>query len=104
MKPLFEENADATLERVRATYAERGTQYGDTWRNSQHLILRAAYQELTGAELPLKYCDAIASAVLCDIKYQRNEGGYKDDTLVDAIAYTAYHAESMRKALSHPHP
>lgn len=97
MKPLFEENANATLGRVLKTYAARGAQYGDTWRNSQHLNLRAVFRTLTGHQLPIGICTALAAAVLVDVKCQRSEGGYKDDTMLDEIAYRAFLAEEMEK-------
>lgn len=95
--PLFEENVNATLGRCQNVFRDRGNQYGDTWRNSQHLTLRAAYKEITGDELPLAWCRALAAAVLVDVKQQRLEGGYRDDSLVDGINYQAFLAEEMRK-------
>jgi hypothetical protein len=96
-KPLFEENASVTLSRAQRIFRERGDQYGDTWRHCQHLTLRAVYKEITGDELPLAWCAALACAAFCDVKYQRNEGGYREDTLDDQINYLAFLAEEMRK-------
>ena len=97
-KPVFETFADATLNRVRATYAQRGTEYGDTWKNSQFLMLKAVAKQL-GVEIPDTCLRAISAAVLCDVKYQRMEGGFKDDSLVDGIAYTALLAEEMKRIM-----
>lgn len=92
--PLFESHANATIERVRATYSQRGGEYGDTWRNCQWLALKAAARKL-GVQIPDKFLTAIAAAVLVDVKYQRLEGGYKDDSVVDGIAYQALWAQEM---------
>jgi hypothetical protein len=95
-EPLFESNARATIARVDATFCQRGAEYGDTWRNSQHLMLRAVARRFN-ITIPESALNAIACAVLVDVKVQRTEGGYKDDTLVDLIAYAAFLAEEMRQ-------
>lgn len=95
-KPIFETFADATLNRVRGTYATRGTEYGDTWRNAQWLALRATRDKL-GLNIPDSMLRAVAAAVLYDVKYQRLEGGFKDDSVVDGIAYGALWAEEMQQ-------
>lgn len=97
---LFPTHACASLSRVFDTFAERSSQYGDTWRDCQHLTLRAVYKKLTGYQLDPQFCRALAAAVMVDVKHQRNEGGYKDDTIIDGIAYSAFLAEEMRKLLS----
>jgi hypothetical protein len=94
MKPLFEHHADKTLDRVRETYACRGTQYGNTWKNMQWLALKATLRKFD-IVAPDDKLRAIGAAALCDVKYQRLEGGYKDDTVVDGIAYNALWAEEM---------
>lgn len=94
--PIFETFADATLARVRGTYATRGTEYGDTWRNAQWLALKATRDKL-GLSIPDSALRAVASAVLVDVKYQRLEGGFKDDSVVDGIAYNALWAEEMQQ-------
>jgi hypothetical protein len=103
-RPLFEENASATLARVQRIFRERGEEYGDTWRHSQYLILRAVYKEIFGEALESRFCAALAAAVLCDVKYQRNEGGYNQDSLDDGINYMAFLAEEMRKIASEGWP
>ncbi len=95
--PLFTENARETLKRAIETFAARGEQYGDTWRDCQHLTLRAVFTELLGQELPFEICDCIAAAVLCDVKYQRLQGGWHEDHLIDGINYQAYLVEAMRR-------
>lgn len=40
---------------------------------------------------------AIALAALVDVKYQRGEGGYKDDNIVDGVAYQLVLAEEIRQ-------
>lgn len=96
---LFEENALATLDRVKSTFTERGQQYGDTWRDCQWLALRAVAFQL-GVAIPPECLRPLAAAVLVDVKYQRLQGGFKDDHLVDGIAYAANLAEEMRTCLA----
>jgi hypothetical protein len=90
-EPLFTSHADATLTRVADTYKQRGEQYGDTWRHNRHLALEAVLRTGNANNT------SIAAAVLLDVKYSRLLGGYKDDTLVDLIAYAALLAEEMRR-------
>lgn len=86
--PLFDGNASETLKEVSATFVQRGTEYGDTWRNAQWLNVKAAAR-LAGLELDTKTARLIAAASLADVKYQRMEGPYKRDTVIDRIAYDA---------------
>jgi hypothetical protein len=94
-EPMFERRANATLKRVTATFGQRGTEYGDTLADCQWLAMKATAREL-GVIIPDEFLRAIAVAALVDIKYQRLQGGYKDDTVVDGIAYGAVYAEEMR--------
>jgi hypothetical protein len=94
-KPLFETNAEATLNQVAKTFAERGQQYGDGWRDNQWLAMRAAAHEM-GIHLSLNECRALAAGAMVDIKYQRLQGGYKEDSVIDGIAYSAYFAKEMQ--------
>ena len=86
--PLFDTNAKKTLETVSATFNQRGGEYGDTWRNCQWLNVIAA-AKLAGIALDVPTARLIAAAALSDVKYQRMEGGYKADTVIDRIAYDA---------------
>lgn len=95
-QPLFESNAGATLERVKSTFCQRGNEYGDTWKNCQFLTMKAIARKF-GITIPDKFYRALSAAALCDMKHQRLEGGYKDDSLVDGIAYEAFLAEEVRK-------
>lgn len=95
-RPIFETFADTTLNRVRGTYTQRGTEYGDTWAHCQWLALKATAREL-GVEIPDSKLRAIAAAVLVDVKYQRLEGGFKDDSVIDGIAYNSLWAEEMQR-------
>lgn len=94
--PVFSEYADATLARVRATYAERGGQYGDTWREAKFNNLRAVLK-LCGVTLGNPELRAIAAASLVDVKHSRMIGGYKEDNLIDGIAYGALLVECVRR-------
>jgi hypothetical protein len=93
---LFSSRCLATLKRATATYDERGDQYGDTWRNARFLALKAVLHKF-GILVSPRFLRMIAAAVLVDTKYQRLEGGYKDDSIVDGINYQAFLAEEVRE-------
>lgn len=100
MKPLFDELADATMERVKQTYTHteengRGAQYGDTMRQCQFLTVQAVDEALTYKDDDWRL--AIFLAGMVDMKLERMRGGYRDDNLIDLIAYSAALAELMRK-------
>ncbi len=95
MTPLFTERASVSLDRARAIYETRGDQYSDDWRDRRMVTLQAVSKELGIVICPL-HEKAIAAAVMCDIKYWRGLGGYKDDHLIDGINYQAYLAQEMR--------
>lgn len=95
-KPAFEQNADASLARAKAIYAQRGSEYADTWGHCQFLAMKAVAKQL-GIKIDEKYFRALATAAFVDMKYQRLEGGYKDDSVMDGMAYAAFLAEEMRK-------
>lgn len=97
-RQLFETNASATLDRVEAIFSERGEGYGDTWKDCQFLTLKAVAEKL-GASIPDDAWRAIACAAFSDMKYQRLQGGYKDDNLFDGIAYSAYLAKEVENVL-----
>lgn len=94
MLPKFETNALATLHRVESTFGQRGTEYGDTMKNCQWLTMKTIARRY-GIHIPPELFRALAVAGLCDVKYQRQEGGYKDDNLVDAIAYQSFLAQDI---------
>lgn len=93
-KPLFEERADRTLDKVRAVYAQRGGEYADTWRTCRFLAMKATAKKL-GLVIPDEYCRALAAAAFYDMKYERLSGGYKDDSVIDAIAYGSFWIDEM---------
>ncbi len=92
--PLFDSNAKATLGRVSEIFQQRGGEYGDTWRDCQWLAIKAVSRKL-GLNLTHDQCRKIAAAALFDVKYQRLQGGYKDDSIIDGIAYGANLAAEM---------
>ena len=92
--PLFDTNASATIARVSATFNQRGGEYGDTWRAAQWLNMKAV-AKLAGIALDTETARVLAAAALSDVKYQRMQGGYKDDTIVDRIAYDANLAQEI---------
>ncbi len=94
MLPKFETNAIATLQRVQSTFGLRGTEYGDTMAHCQWLTMKTIARRY-GVDIPPDLFRALAVGGLCDVKYQRQEGGYKDDNLVDAIAYQSFLAQEM---------
>lgn len=95
-KALFEQNAGTTLDRVKATFCQRGGEYGDTWRSAQWLAMKATGKTF-GITLSDDQWRALAAACLVDVKYWRLMGGYKEDTGIDGIAYEANWVEIMRQ-------
>lgn len=95
-QPLFEQRANATIERVRQTFGQRGSEYGDTWRNCRFVVMKAIARDLK-LSIPDDCYRALATAAFIDMKYQRSEGGYKEDSLIDGIAYQAFLADEMRE-------
>ncbi|CAB4212989.1 hypothetical protein UFOVP1444_46 [uncultured Caudovirales phage] len=93
-KPLFEERADRTLDKVRAVYAQRGGEYADTWRTCRFLAMKAVSMKL-GLEIREDYLRALATAAFVDMKYERLSGGFKDDSIIDGIAYGAFLVDEM---------
>ena len=85
----FIAGATKTLDQVKATFHGRGDEYGDTWNDCQFLVMRATAKRL-GAQVPDDAWRALAAAAHVDMKYQRLQGGYKADSLVDGIAYSGY--------------
>lgn len=92
--PLFDSNASTTIARVNATFNQRGGEYGDTWRDAQWLNMKAV-AALAGLKLDTATARVLAAAALSDVKYQRMQGGYKDDTIIDRIAYDANLAQEI---------
>lgn len=92
---LFELNATRTINRVAQTFQQRGNEYADTWRHGQWLAMKATAERI-GLNLDQDECRMLAAAALVDVKYARLMGGYKDDTVIDGIAYAANWAEEMR--------
>tara|TARA_R110000868_G_scaffold244413_1_gene500709 strand:+ start:254 stop:559 length:306 start_codon:yes stop_codon:yes gene_type:complete len=93
-KPLFEERADRTLDKVRAVYSQRGGEYSDTWRTCRFLAMKAVSMKL-GLEIREDYLRALATAAFVDMKYERLSGGFKDDSIIDGIAYGAFLVDEM---------
>ena len=94
-KPKFESNADATLDRVRATYSQRGGEYSDTYATCRYYKMRSVAKEL-GYEISDAHFRALSVAGLCDMKDERLSGGWKEDSMIDGIAYDAFLVEEMR--------
>lgn len=99
-KPTFETLADETLDRVRGIYAQRGTEYADTWKNPPLLAMKATANKL-GISIPDEFYKALALAALADVKYVRLIGGYKEDSVDDGIAYNGAWAGEMRRLTTH---
>lgn len=98
-KPLFELRADATLDAVRATYANRGSEYSDTWRTCQFRNMKAVASKL-GLSIDDAFYRALAAAAFVDMKQERQSGGYKEDNLIDGIAYEALLVGEMNSLTS----
>ena len=93
--PLFEQRVTATMKRCTDTFRSRGDQYGDTWRDCQHLALRAAIFQMFGLKPNKVQCEALSAGVMVDLKYQRMQGGYDHDHPIDGINYQAYFQDAM---------
>lgn len=87
--PRFTRSADAGIDEIRGTYAERGDQYGDTLEHCEFLALRAAASKFVGIKLSKDQTRILAMAALVDVKHERFRGGWKRDHLVDGGAYGA---------------
>lgn len=103
-KPTFERNADATLEEVRSTYAERGEQYADSW-HPDNMVVTFTRETLArfGITLDLEQIRLLQAAALIDIKDSRIGGGWKKDSVVDSIAYRACYT-NLRDEYEQAHP
>lgn len=102
MQPMFDELCKRRLSKTIKVCEERGNQYGDTLRNGQWLVTRSVLGKFNSWGLTLysvqtfpELARALAVAGLVDVKYQRLEGGYKEDHLDDGINYSAVLAELM---------
>jgi hypothetical protein len=94
--PLFESHTKQTIQRAIETYAGRGMEYGDTWRENQFITMKAVAREL-GLEIPPEFFRALATAGFVDFKYWRGLGGYKDDNIVDSMNYQGFLAQEMKE-------
>lgn len=96
--PIFESHTLTSLDRAKAIFAGRGTEYGDTWRECQFIKMKSVARAL-GVEINEKHFRALATAAFSDMKYWRLLGGYKDDSVIDGINYDAFLAEEMQQLL-----
>lgn len=96
MIPIFESHTLTTIDRAKSTFTGRGDEYGDTWRECNFLKMKAVARAL-GCEINPEHFRALATAAFCDMKYWRNLGGFKDDSLIDGINYDGFLAEEMRQ-------
>lgn len=95
-KPTFETYVEDTLNRATSICTQRGTEYKDSWANPSTKMLDAVCANLK-VEIPEYAKRAIMLAVLVDVKYNRLDGGYKDDTILDSINYNAALAAEMQR-------
>ena len=95
-QPRFTTNVLATFDRAKETFQQRGSEYGDTWQDCQFLTMKAVARKL-GIVIPDEVLDILATAAFCDMKYQRLQGGYKDDSVLDGVNYNGYLTERMRQ-------
>jgi len=90
-KATFEDKADQTIERVKGIYAQRKTQYKDSWAlSNQSARLTNMSLEIFGYHLQPEQVRILQASVLCDIKDSRLIGPYNSDTLLDSIAYRSF--------------
>ncbi len=94
----FPESADSTIEKVRQTYTTREGEYGDSFHldNQAPGFLRTTLARF-GVTVTPEQLRLIQLASLIDTKMQRMIGPFKEDTLVDLIAYVAVYNELRAK-------
>src|SRR5262245_43023570 len=93
---LFEEFVSVTLDKAKKIFSGRGIEYGDTWRECRFLMMAAICREL-GIDIKPEQLRPLATAAFVDMKYWRMMGGYKEDSIIDGINYSAFLAEDMRR-------
>jgi len=86
-KGRFERSADAGHEQVRAIYGQRGGEYSDTLETNDWYTMRALAKHLVGIDLSKDHARLLSLASLVNVKYERMSGGWKEDSLVDKLAY-----------------
>jgi hypothetical protein len=99
--PTFSRAANASLDRTRGTYEQRGWEYGDSWALPNiHSPLTEYVLNLTreGVGGYRAWLRLLRAAVLADTKESRLQGNVNiDDHLIDGIAYRATFAELLRE-------
>ena len=103
-EPLFNSACKKRLNKAIDIVDQRGQQYGDTLRDCQWLMLRATYEQINdmagyGYFLTDESLRALAIAALCDIKYQRFQGGWNEDNIDDGINYQSILPEMIELAI-----
>lgn len=94
MKGTFPESADATLDKVRATYATREGEYGDSYHlDNQTAVFLKPLLRRFGVDLSPTQLRLVQLATMIDVKLQRLGGPFKEDTTVDLIAYLSVYNE-----------
>ena len=68
MTPKFEANVLPTIERLKATFTQRGQEYGDTWGNCQFVTMKAVAKQL-GYDIKPEHYRAICTAVIVTGKH-----------------------------------
>jgi hypothetical protein len=101
-EPLFNSACKKRLNKAIEIVDQRGQQYGDTLRDCQWLIFKSVYKTISGYPHELitsEYARALAIAALCDIKYQRFQGGWNEDNIDDGINYQSILPEMIELAI-----
>lgn len=104
---LFTSACRERLSKAIKLVEERGSQYGDTIKDCQWLIMKSAFNKImehwwkfnSDTFLTTETARALAIAGLCDIKYQRFQGGYKADNIDDGINYQSILPEMIELAI-----
>lgn len=101
-EPLFTSALKKRLNKAIEIVDQRGKQYGDTLKDCQWLVMRAVYDELycyISKWTSDEFFRSLAIAALCDIKYQRFQGGWNEDNIDDGINYQAILPEMIELAI-----
>lgn len=85
----YEQSFRMGVQKVGEVVDERGGQYRDTLEEAQWLTLIGILEHLTGVRISNDSARVVALAALADIKYWRQLGPFKLDTLIDRVAHEA---------------
>lgn len=90
VRGVFPNAADLAVGKVRSTYNQREGEYNDTWalKNRGAVFMKSVLRDCFGIVDPdPQAVRLLQCAALIDIKDSRMLGPWKEDTVIDGIAY-----------------